>query len=298
MNTKQVQTKLNNLFIKTRAEKLVQATKVSKERKTKHYDPKSHAERLRAEAMRLNMRTISGLTYKVRDNYFSNGRGTTGFNPETFEGHSYSWYALTRKIKGIVILNDYRYSSQTSIHISRVGRVMRDLGIKYQTLAAPRGLQDLDSALKHEINSMAESLVRSKYSRGNKRPDSYFVNKIKTFSNKELTLLAKLGKRASIGLRLKALHDAEAYRAAKNERLRERSAEKRAMASLEIVIDPKAKRAGETGLHIVNDRAWSWNEAGEFVGSVSDYERRNAVSKGFKTIFVHQREPRHLEVVS
>lgn len=271
-----------------------------------------HEEGLCKQLSRLNRRTISGLTYRIRDNYFANGRDTTGFNPETCEAHSYSWYSLARRFKvprsggkTVVILNTYHYSSQTSIHIGRVGEVMGDLGIKYETLQAPSGLQNLGKAVDYELTCLAERLVRQKYARGPKRKAEYFVNQILKFQNRELNLLAKLGYKTTKAMRLAALAYAEQSRLDKNERQRERSALKRKAAAIVIVSDFANKLHGSTdGKHLIRSAGWAWNEDQTIRDdkrrrgrSTFQWERESAVRDGITKIYVHSQEPRHLSVV-
>lgn len=246
---------------------------------------------------RVTYRNASGLVFKVRSTYFANSSGSCGFDPVTLDGHSYRWYALTRKIKGHVVLNDYRYSIQTSKHIGQVSEVMRDLGIKYITLEAPRGLQDLDAALKHAVSRLAECEVKTKYARKKGGWTAYQ----KRAALKDLKTLEALGKRMTKKMLKAAIKDAEDYRQARLERDREKRAEKKAMASLKIVADFEGSKFSRPGLHLFKPHAWSWNEeTGEFTGSVADYDRREALRKGFDAIIIHRTEPvieRHLKVV-
>lgn len=244
-------------------------------------------------AVKLNARTISGLTYKVKANYFENARNTCGFSPESMTGHSYGWYRLVDKIKGQVVLNDFRYSSQTSIHISRVSAVMDDLGIKYICLEAPRGLQNLNAALAHEMAKQATAIVREKYAR-NKYPQG--LKSTLKDSEKRVKILASLGVKATKAMRAKASQDAENSRLATNERARKQSALNRAMKKIEIVSDFNNEMHDANGRHLVQESQWNWKD-GQFSGRVSNWDLRQAVDKGLTKIIVHSKEPRHLKIV-
>lgn len=239
---------------------------------------------------KVNIKNVTDLQYRTRRNYFTNYKDSCGFNPETCEAHSYRWYSLAKKIKGIQILNDYRYSNQTSKHISKVCDVFSKLKIKYVSLEAPRGLQDLDAALKHAVYRLAKEIVANKYARNK---TNYHIKAVE----QELALLKKLGKRTSKKAIKNAIANAEVYRREKLDSLNARRVELRAMARLEIIADPKNKRCGEAGLHVFISNAWAWNDKNEFVGTVQDYYRRDAISKGFTKIIVHYKEVTHPSVV-
>lgn len=104
------------------------------------------------------------LPYKKRKKYFNNNRNCS-FNPLTGNGDSYCWYALTKVIKGKLVLNTYHYSQQTSGHIYDVTNVMEKLGLKFIRVDAPRGLQDLESARQHIAYKYESELLRLKHAR-------------------------------------------------------------------------------------------------------------------------------------
>lgn len=83
------------------------------------------------------------------------------FNPEICQAYSYAWWKFVDKIKGKVIFNSYRYSNSTCKHQRKVRSVLRELGIKIDIeIEAPRGLQDLDLALKHTLSLIKEIEVK------------------------------------------------------------------------------------------------------------------------------------------
>jgi hypothetical protein len=241
MQAKEVLKKLNQKLDARRTE-LIKKIKLHQDlKRAKSEDDKVY---YKSQLERLSIRNISGLPYKVRANYFESRN--VGFNPETFEGHSYRWYSLVRKFniaksKSVVVLNTYNYSFMTVQHKNKVGLILEDLGIPYKTLRAPQGLQDLSVALKYEVSFYAQELIRAKYSRGQTRGDSYFKNRMLRSSTPELKLLASLGYKASQRMRLKALADAEQQRLDRNNRIREKAALKRASAGLSLLLPLKLR---------------------------------------------------------
>jgi hypothetical protein len=134
------------------------------------------------------MKTKPALQYRKTLNIFK--ATNVDFNAETMLGHSYDWYELTKSLKGRVVLNSYNYSPTTCKHISKVRSVLSMLGIRYVELEAPKGLQNLDVALEHVVSELGTAIVENKYARiKSKRSIQYF--------ERQLKLLAKLGKRAS-----------------------------------------------------------------------------------------------------
>lgn len=247
-------------------------------------------------ATRMTARNVSGLTYNKRDNRFSNSRGTTGFNPETGEGHSYGWYALTRIIKGKLVLNDYRYSQQTSIHIKRVREVLRDLGLEFMTIEAPLGLQDLDAALKYELNNQAKRYINAKYRRD--KATNSELNRLISLKGPAFKKLAQLGKTATLTQLEIAIATAENARLARLERERAERAMKKAMSLIQIISDRQGAMHDQTdGKHLVETAQWCWNVDNVFQSKVSDYELRDAVRRGFTKIYVHGAERQHLRLV-
>lgn len=238
----------------------------------------------------VNIKNVTDLKYQTRLNYFTNYKDSCGFNPETCEAHSYRWYSLARRIKGVQVLNSYRYSNQTSKHISKMRDVFSKLKIKYVELDAPRGLQDLDSALTFVANSLATAIVAHKYAR------IKYTYQINNFTA-QAAILKKFGKRLTKKLLKKAIADAECYRRSRLERQKEQRDYLKKLNSLEIVVDAKNKLIDAAAFHVVIDNAWAWTDENEFVGRVQDYDKRRAVHKGFTKIIVHKNEPRRLSIV-
>lgn len=86
-------------------------------------------------------------------------------NLDPLEATSYNWWIFLKRIKGKLVFNNYRYSVSTCKHQSKVLSKLRELGIKIDYyIESPKGLQDLDSAIKYyesEIASIKTDLVVS-----------------------------------------------------------------------------------------------------------------------------------------
>lgn len=177
-------------------------------------------------AEKINIRNVLSLRYVKRDNYLTNYKDSCGVNLDTMEGHSYRWYSLVKRIKGVVYLNTYGYSNQTSKHVYKMHGAFRFLGIQYKCLEAPRGLQDLDSAFSYAVSELAKFLVKQKYA----RKKSNWSGSV-SYCRRQLAILETLGFRLSerrLKLELKA---AETERTERNARLKEVSTVRRQAAA-------------------------------------------------------------------
>lgn len=155
----------------------------------------------------------TGFRYYQRAGIFKGNKGNCIFNPATGHATSYDWYDLAKRIKGVQILNTYCYSNQTAKHIGKVRSVLVALNIRYQCLEAPKGLQNLDVALEHMIAELGRATVLNKYARIKSK---HFINSC----NKQLKLLAKLGKRATKAKIKAAIERAEVERKDRNAELK------------------------------------------------------------------------------
>ena len=126
------------------------------------------------------------------------------FNPETMHATSYRWYDLLKMINGKVVLNTYRYSTSTGKHIRDVQGVLHNLGVNYETIEAPQGLQRLEEAKNHyegKINSnnvyMSKPKVRQKTKDSLKLENETYNNKLNfiniALGNNNAVILNKLG---------------------------------------------------------------------------------------------------------
>lgn len=213
----------------------------------------------------------SGLAvhYAPRLGIFKDFHGKLTFNPETMLGHSYGWYEITKKIGNRFILNTYNYSRQTWDHVCALKQLFNQLGIQYQTIEAPTGLQNLDRALKHSVSRWAENQVKNKYRRGEKWDlDASITASFKT--------LAKLGYKPTKEMRKIALKYAETSRSRRLERL----AVRRKANRLPVIDDFNNERLNERGLHLYN-----------YWGTATRSDRLFAVRQGYDKIFLHRNKP-------
>lgn len=137
-------------------------------------------------------------------------------------GHSYGWWSMFQRIKGHLVLNNYTYSSSTSGHISKASSVLNALKIKYITIEAPRGLQDLERARLRAAELMGNAIVLNKYAR---KPHKYSTQ----YAEKNLANLRKLGITMPRKLILEAIEQAEQARTRKLARLKEKRERLKAM---------------------------------------------------------------------
>lgn len=202
------------------------------------------------------------LRYLKRRNVFVNYKESCAFDPVSGEGHSYRWYALTRVIKGRLVLNTFSYSNQTAKHVRKVESLLDLLGAKYLRVQAPRGLQNKDDAAAYGAELIGKATVKLKYARIKRK---YSM----TLAKANLATLSKIGIRVTKAQIKAAIETAEADRAGKLQRQRER------VKFVQATESDKDK----TGLHIIRPRMPSrWGR--------SDIESE-AQAKGFRKVWVH-----------
>lgn len=108
---------------------------------------------------------VLSIKFYPRLKYFKNYKDSCGFDPVTGDGHSYDWYALTKVIKGKLVLNTYRYSVQTSKHIGMMSGLFREMGLKYVSIDAPMGLQDLNKACAHIVQELGKAMIKKSHAK-------------------------------------------------------------------------------------------------------------------------------------
>ena len=92
---------------------------------------------------------------KLNRKGFYKGSNVT-FNPVTCEARSYDWWIFVSKINGLVVFNNYSYSSTTCRHQSKVRSLLSDLGVNVDvTIEAPEGLQRLNLAERYYSQRIA-----------------------------------------------------------------------------------------------------------------------------------------------
>jgi hypothetical protein len=125
------------------------------------------------------------IKYKPRKHTFEASNLVIDAN--TMQGWSYDWYTILHYFDKTLVLNTYRYSHSTIKHVYKIMSLLDTLGLKYECLEAPQGLQDLHSSVFYNIKELAKFIVKQKYSK----------TKIYDFNIKEqrkqLKLLNKLG---------------------------------------------------------------------------------------------------------
>lgn len=77
------------------------------------------------------------------------------YNPDTRIATSYDWYQIFKVINGIRCLNTYSYSVTTAKHVSILRQFFNHCRDDIFFFDAPRGLQNLDSAINLYKNKIA-----------------------------------------------------------------------------------------------------------------------------------------------
>lgn len=145
------------------------------------------------------------LRYLKKRNVFVNYKESCAFDPVTGDGHSYRWYALTKVINGVLVLNTYSYSNQTAKHVSKVRSLLKLLGVKFVEVQAPKGLQDLDAAQLYIARLYGRAVIEKKYAR---KPSNWAID----------SALLQIKNGEKIGMRFTKYTLAKAVRAAETER--------------------------------------------------------------------------------
>lgn len=74
------------------------------------------------------------------------------FDPSEIEARSYGWWVFVKRVNGLVVFNNYRYSPTTARHQSKVYYLMSELSIEIDlVVSTPRSLNDpeaMESAVK------------------------------------------------------------------------------------------------------------------------------------------------------
>lgn len=214
----------------------------------------------------------SGTRFLSTCGVFKNGRGTFAIDLVNETGHSYDWWVMLKRIKGHLVLNTYRYSNNTSKHISKAHDILKSLGIKYLEIAAPRGLQDLDSAVHHAANQMGRDQVKLKYSRI-KDPQSL------GYAKELVANLSKLGLKVSKDILEAELLEAEKGREYRLIQLRNK---------VRVLVGTH-DNSHKVGYHVIHE------------GYLNSYTKRTYVdeakAKGFKRVFIHDKNEFHEKLV-
>ncbi len=90
------------------------------------------------------------------------------FDPENMTGYSYEWYKLAKSFNGVLVVNNYNYSASTCKHIIKIKTLFDQLGLTYETIEAPKGLQNLEVSEDHYKNKI-ESLTKLVNTKGTRK---------------------------------------------------------------------------------------------------------------------------------
>ncbi len=105
-----------------------------------------------------NRVTYSGWRHAKKTNTFK--ASNVYFDANKVQAYSYDWWRFVEVIGGKVVFNNYRYSTTTGGHQRKTERLLEQLGIKVDLyVEAPKGLQDLHSAISHYENRIAELIA-------------------------------------------------------------------------------------------------------------------------------------------
>jgi len=80
------------------------------------------------------------------------------YNPDTQIATSYNWYEIFKVINGVRCLNTHAYSVTTSKHVNILRQFFNNCRDEIFYFEAPRGLQNLDSAIKY-YESKRQALI-------------------------------------------------------------------------------------------------------------------------------------------
>ncbi len=84
--------------------------------------------------------------------------------------YSYGWYEIAKRVDGQWYVNDYSYSQSTIKHAIKIKSQLQDLGLDFETIEAPRGLQKLDQSKSFYIDKIENlnTLINKKGTRKDK----------------------------------------------------------------------------------------------------------------------------------
>lgn len=109
----------------------------------------------------------------------------------TMQATSYGWWTMLKRINGKLVFNSYRYSTSTTRHQSKVRETLRNLGIKVDVeIEAPKGLQDLQSAVEFYERRIQALVVEIEKPRSQKAKNKERVKEIKRTQEKIKTVKA------------------------------------------------------------------------------------------------------------
>lgn len=134
------------------------------------------------------------LKYMKKANIYKNSTGSCTFDPVQIEAVSYNWWTFVKKIDGLVIFNDYKYSGSTSSHQYLVRKLLKEHSIKIDVVVFSRkGLQS--SEWENEVFSNIHSkILLAEYKLTKKGRTKKFIDDQKYIikdAKKDMTTLSK-----------------------------------------------------------------------------------------------------------
>lgn len=79
------------------------------------------------------------------------------YDPHRELALSYGWWIMVKRINGLLVFNDYAYSTSTRAHQRKVRKLLDEMGVTIDLfIQAPKGLQDLDSAEEFYNNRIVD----------------------------------------------------------------------------------------------------------------------------------------------
>ena len=110
------------------------------------------------------------MKYLKTKKMYKNSSGSNEFYPESMTAYSYGWWQYLKSFDGVIVFNDYHYSPTTCGHKGKLRSLLIELGYdinKFVYIEAPKGLQDLPSAVRHYDSKIKnlEALIAKKGTR-------------------------------------------------------------------------------------------------------------------------------------
>lgn len=134
------------------------------------------------------------LKYNNKTGIYKNSTGSCVFDPIKINAISYNWWTFLDVINGLVIFNDYNYSTSTSSHQYLVRDLLKTHGIKIDLVVfSKKGLQS--GEWKNEVFSNIHSkILLAEYKLTKKGRTKNFIKNQKDIikdNKKELTMLSE-----------------------------------------------------------------------------------------------------------
>ena len=152
-------------FVKNLDKKLELIAKKRRKQLLQLAERHKHSEEYWLERAKNPLKDILSLNWGPKRGTFKSTSGQLEFNPNTGIATSYQWYQIAAVLKGKLVLNTYRYSVTTSKHVGELRSLFRALNLKYVSIEAPNGLQNLDIATGTQVELYANAMVKNKYAR-------------------------------------------------------------------------------------------------------------------------------------